>query len=252
MDPTLAAVDKSVETVDNPRSVGTLAPWAVGMKAVLGIFAKEPVAGRVKTRLCPPLSAAEAAGLYRSCLDETVAAMGGAGFDLVLFYDGAADYFRRAFPGVRLLPQGEGDLGERMERALRSLLAGGCGAAALIGSDTPDLPVPLVEEAFVALRQADAVVAPAADGGYVLVGERRHAPELFRDIPWSTAGVLAATRRRAAGAAISFREVGGWEDVDDLPSLRRLLARSPASAAARHAAGLLARHGLQGHGAPCP
>jgi rSAM/selenodomain-associated transferase 1 len=233
-----------VETVDNPRPIANLAPWVEGTKVVLGIFAKEPVAGRVKTRLCPPLSAAEAAAFYRSCLEETVAAMGGAGFDLVLFFEGEADYFRRAFPGLRLLPQGEGDLGERMERALRTLFADGFGAAALIGSDTPDLPVALVEEAFVVLRHADVVVAPAGDGGYVLVGERRHVPELFRDIPWSTAGVLAATRQRAVDLEVDFREAGGWEDIDDLVSLQRLLVRSPGSAAARHAAGLLARHGL--------
>lgn len=233
-----------METVDNPRTIANLAPWTKGMKADLGVFAKEPVAGRVKTRLCPPLSAAEAAGFYRVCLEETVATMGGAGFDLVLFYDGADDYFHRAFPGLRCIPQGAGDLGERMERALRALLASGSGAAALIGSDTPDLPAALVAEAFTALRQADVVVAPARDGGYVLVGERRHVPELFRDIPWSTAGVLAATRRRAAELKVDCREVGGWEDVDDLPSLQRLLLRSPGSTAARHAAGLLAQYGL--------
>jgi len=214
------------------------------MKVVLGIFAKEPVAGRVKTRLSPPFSPVEAADIYRVCLEETVAAMRGAGFDPVLFYDGEAGNFRRAFPGVRLLPQGEGDLGERMERALRMLRAGGCQAAALIGSDTPDLPVALVQEAFAALREADVVVAPAADGGYVLVGERRHVPELFGNIPWSTAGVLAATRQRAADLAIDYREVGGWEDVDDLASLRRLLARSPASATARLGRQMLERHGL--------
>jgi len=238
------SVDKSVETVDKSRSIGNLAPLAEGMKAILGIFAKEPVAGKVKTRLCPPLFPAEAAGLYQACLEETVAAMGGNGFDLALFYDGESDYFRRVFPGVRLYHQGEGDLGERMERALRTLLAGGYEAAALIGSDTPDLPIGLVEAAFAALQKADLVVAPARDGGYVLVGERRHIPELFRDIPWSTAGVLAATRQRAADLEVNCREVGGWEDVDDLPSLRRMVARSPDSAAGLHAAGLLVRHGL--------
>ena len=204
------------------------------MRAVLGIFAKEPVAGRVKTRLCPPLSAAEAAGLYRVCLEETVATMGGAGFDLVLFFDGNADYFRLAFPGLKRIPQGEGDLGERMERALRTLLAGGFGTAALIGSDTPDLPVTLVEGAFAALRQADVVVAPAGDGGYVLVGERRHVPELFHDIPWSTDGVLAMTRQRAVDLEVDYREVSGWEDVDDLPSLRQLVERSPGSRTAQY------------------
>lgn len=230
----IGPVDKSVETVDNPRAIANLASGTEGMKAVLGIFAKEPVAGRVKTRLCPPLSAAEAADLYRSCLEETVATMGGAGFDPVLFFDGEAAYFRHAFPGFRLLPQGEGDLGARMERALRTLLAGGSETAALIGSDTPDLPLALVEEAFAVLRQADVVVAPARDGGYVLVGERRHVPELFCDIPWSTSGVLAATRRRAADLGVDFREVSTWEDVDDLPSLRRLAERSPGCRTAQY------------------
>lgn len=240
----LAAVDKSVETVDNPRSLDTLSTRPEGVKEVLGVFAKEPVVGQVKTRLSPPLSPAEAAGLYRSCLEETLSAMSGGGFNLVLFHAGKADFFRTAFPDACLFPQGDGDLGERMERALRMLLDGGCGAAVLIGSDTPDLPVALAEEAFVALREADVVVSPAADGGYVLVGERRHVPELFRNIPWSTADVLAATRQRAADLAIDYREVGGWEDVDDLASLRRLLARSPASATARLGRQMLERHGL--------
>ena len=208
---------------------------------VLGIFAKEPIAGRVKTRLCPPLSAAEAAGLYRRSLEETVAAMTGAGFELALFFAGGIEYFRRSFPGLRLIPQGEGDLGSRMERALSSLLSDGCDVAALIGSDTPDLPVVLVKEAFAALREADVVVSPARDGGYVLIGERRHVPELFRDIPWSSADVLEATRQRAAEAAVEVREVGGWEDIDDIISLRRLVQRSPASATARYAVGLLAK-----------
>jgi rSAM/selenodomain-associated transferase 1 len=240
----IASVDKSVETVDNPRSLDTLSTIPEGMKSVLGIFAKEPVPGRVKTRLSPPFSPEEAADFYRICLEETVATMCRAGFDPVLFYDGEVDYFRNAFPGIRLLPQGDGDLGERMGRALSTLLAGGCDAAALIGSDTPDLPVALVKEAFVALREADVFIAPARDGGYVLIGEREHIPELFHDIPWSTAGVLAATRQRAADLAIDYREVSGWEDVDDLPSLRRLLARSPDSAVAHHAARLLTQYGL--------
>jgi len=77
------------------------------------------------------------------------------------------------------------------------------------------------------------------------VGESRHRPELFRGIPWSSDGVLAATRRRAEEAGVTYREVGAWEDVDDLASLRRLLERSPGSATARLAHTLLARHGLQ-------
>jgi len=233
-----------VETVDNPCAAGGLPAAAGGMKAVLGIFAKEPLAGKVKTRLAPPLEAGEATELYRLFLEETVAAMGGGAWDLVLCYAGDGAFFRRAFPGVRLLPQGEGDLGERLERALRSLLAEGYGAAALIGSDTPDLPPVLVERAFAALRRAPAVVAPSLDGGYVLVGERRHTPELFAGIPWSSAGVLAATRARATERGIELGEIDGWDDVDELASLRRFIARSPSSASARRAVDFLARRAL--------
>ncbi len=233
-----------METVDKSRPAEVFAEREGEIKRVLGVFAKQPLPGRVKTRLSPPLSAAEAAELYGVFLRETVTAMGRAGIELVLCYAGDEAYFRCAFPGLPLLPQGEGDLGARMDRALRKLLASGYGAAALIGSDTPDFPVTLIGEAFAALLQAEVVVAPAPDGGYVLIGGRRPVPELFRDIPWSTAGVLAATRRRAAEAAVAYREIGGWEDVDDLASLRRLLKRSPASSSARQAEVYLARHGL--------
>lgn len=208
----------------------------------LGIFAKEPVPGRVKTRLSPPLTAEEAAALYRVCLEETVAAMAEGPFDLVLFHAGDPGFFRRAFPGLPLHPQDGRDLGQRMANALASLLADGYRAAALIGSDSPDLPSSLVEEAFAALEKADLVVAPSRDGGYVLVGESHHHPGLFQDIPWSTRQVLAATRKRAAQLAVSHREVRGWEDVDDLPALRRLLERTPACAVARFARSRLARH----------
>ncbi len=208
---------------------------------MLGVFAKQPVPGRVKTRLCPPLAAVEAAGLYRVCLEETVAALGQGDWDLVVFYAGDKDYFRSAFPGVTLIPQGEGGLGERLERAFLALFARGYPAAAMIGSDSPDLPPRLVGEAFAALENSRFVTAPSSDGGYVLVGQRGHHPELFRDIPWSTPQVLEATRWRAAELGIGYREVAGWEDVDDLASLRRLLQRSPASATARHALRHLAR-----------
>lgn len=221
----------------------------VDKRRVIGIFAKEPRPGEVKTRLSPPLSPAQAAALYRVCLEETVARLGAVPFGLVLVHDGDGAFFRRVFPGVALLPQGEGDLGARMERTLARLLRDGHEAAVLVGSDSPDLPLWLIEAAFTALREAETVTVPAGDGGYVLIGESRHRPELFAGIPWSSGGVLAATRRRAAALQLAYREVGFWEDVDDVPSLRRLLARSPASATARFARRELDRH-LAGENEP--
>ncbi len=98
----------------------------------------------------------------------------------------------------------------------------------------------MIEKAFAALDGDGLVVIPARDGGYALVGERGHHPEMFRDIPWSTAEVLSASRHRAAECSIALQEVGKWEDLDDLNSLQRLLQRSPASRTASFAREYLA------------
>lgn len=228
-------MDKSVEKVDKLATADFVAGFRQKMGRALGIFAKQPLPGAVKTRLCPPLSPAEAAEFYRVCLEETVERLTRGPFTPVLFYAGDAEYFRRSFADLTLCPQGEGDLGTRMERALQTLLAAGCRGAVLVGSDSPDLPLALLEAAFAALEQAEAVLAPAGDGGYVLIGERRHHPELFRNISWSSDQVLTQTRQAARAAGVSLTELPGWEDVDDLASLRALLVRSPESATARYA-----------------
>ncbi len=209
-------------------------PLAGSSQGCIGIFAKEPLPGQVKTRLSPPLTPDEAAHFYRICLEETVARLTALPFPLTLFFAGGEAYFRSRFPQVRRVPQASGNLGTRMDRALAHLLAAGR-PALLVGSDSPDLPTCRITEAFSALTVADAVAVPALDGGYVLIGERRHHPRLFIDIPWSTPEVLLRTRLRAAEMGLRWRELAPWEDVDDLPSLRRLIERSPATASAGHA-----------------
>ena len=210
--------------------------WAKNKRAmanqILGIFAKQPLAGQVKTRLCPPLSPQQAAELYRTCLLETVATMAEAPAERVLFFAGDRSYFAETFPGLRLLPQSNGDLGQRLDRAFAQLFAEGCSAAALIGSDSPDLPIPLVSEAFAQLDNYDLAVAPARDGGYVLIGQSVHNPELFRDMPWSSSDLWQATRQRGEKLGLSFCELDTWEDLDDLASLQRLCRRSPNSSTA--------------------
>ncbi len=211
-----------------------LAAVGADRQRLLGIFVKEPVAGKVKTRLCPPLQPEESAGLYQVALQETVERFVNGPIPVVLFYAGAERFFRETFPGIPLWPQHSGDLGQRMNEALALLLETGCRAAALIGSDSPDLPVDQVEKAYSALADHDVVTIPAGDGGYVLIGAARRCPGIFADIPWSTDEVLPLTRQRAVQAAIHYCEVGGWEDIDDQASLQALVERSPASATARH------------------
>lgn len=224
-------MDKPVESVNKEGIPGGAFPLDP-LRHHLGIFAKEPISGQVKTRLSPPLTAAEAARFYEVCLQETVERLRQTGVALTLFYAGSEDYFRRTFPDIPLQPQEGNDLGERLDGALRFLFRQGAAGAALVGSDSPDIPLAPVKEAFQLLEKVTALTIPARDGGYVLVGERGHHPGLFRDIPWSTAQVLSETRRRVAELSLNYRELAPWDDVDDLPSLGRLLERSPASEAA--------------------
>jgi len=197
----------------------------------VGIFVKEPRPGQVKTRLCPPLTAAEAAAFYRVAQEETITRLAAGPWEVTLVFTGDECYFRDRFPQLPRLAQGEGDLGQRLARAF-SVLQRSAIPAVMIGSDSPDLPLSLVESAFAALAEVDAVVAPATDGGYVLIGGRRPMPQLFAGIPWSSAEVLACTRRRAVESGLAWRELTEWVDVDDYSSLLALLTRSPASASA--------------------
>ncbi len=206
----------------------------VKASAVLGVFAKQPVAGQVKTRLCPPLQPEQAAQLYRTTLDETLRRFSGQSFELVIFYAGAEDYFALNYPQLPRRPQIGSDLGERMASALQGLLAAGHQQAALIGSDSPDLPLAYVEQAFAALQTSDVVIAPAADGGYVLIGESCHHPPLFEAMPWSRADLMQQTECTLAEQQIDWQRLSGWEDVDDAASLLRLLQRSPESLTAGH------------------
>jgi rSAM/selenodomain-associated transferase 1 len=223
-------VENPVDNVDNQPKSRAL----YGRGPVLGIFAKQPLAGRVKTRLIPPLTPGEARELYRTALQETVVSLATVPASLVLCCAGRRSWFARAFPGVPLLSQGRGDLGARLKRVTTALFAAGGEVVAVVGSDSPDLPPVLVKEAFAALKRVDVAAIAAEDGGYALLALRRPVPGLFVDIPWSSAGVLAATEARAAALGLRMAMVGRWDDLDDLASLRRLLVRSPHCATAHH------------------
>lgn len=202
---------------------------------ILGIFAKQPLPGMVKTRLCPPLTPEQAADLYRVCLQETVARMQSlSGCELAICYSGDKDWFATTFPGVRLVPQHGRDLGERMARCLSDWLTAGYKAAALIGSDAPDLPLERIELAFSALESADLVHGPALDGGFYLVGETTHQAQLFQEISWSTGAVLEQTLVKATQLGLRSVLLEPWDDLDDLPALLRLVARTPRSSTAIH------------------
>jgi len=124
--------------------------------------------------------------------------------------------------GASLHPQAEGDLGARMQRAFESALALSP-RAILVGSDIPALSAQYLRDADRALRRGgDAVIGPAEDGGYVLIGLSRCDAALFRDIPWGGSEVLAETRRRIAALGWRVTELPALWDVDRPEDLERL------------------------------
>lgn len=196
-------------------------------KARLLIFAKAPVPGRVKTRLAGCLGTRGAARLYQSLLQRTLALACAAQLcpiELWCAPDARHGFFtacRRDY-GVPLRRQTTGDLGKRMANAFQRTLTENANAV-LIGGDCVSVNPTELLSAFTHLATGrEAVLGPAADGGYVLIGLRRPWPLLFQDIAWSTPTVLPVTRQRLARAGIDYAELAmGW-DVDTPADLRRL------------------------------
>jgi uncharacterized protein len=191
------------------------------------IFAKQPVPGAVKTRLTPPLTPEAAAGLYTCMLQDTLdMALQLGGITPFIFYQdapAAAGFFAAAAPGIAAEPQQGRDLGERMKRAFAEIFARGFCEIAIIGTDSPDLPAEYVSAAFAQLdhEHVDVVFGPAADGGYYLLGMKRVRDELFSDIPWSSAAVLAVSAARAEAAHLGVALLPPWYDLDTPADLER-------------------------------
>ena len=187
---------------------------------LLIIFAKEPVPGQVKTRLCPPLSPQAAARLYRQFLDDVLEEMARwPQLKLALAYapDTARTFFQNlAGPGTRLTAQNGEDLGERLRQAFDWGFTRGAGTVLIRNSDSPDLPGFLVMEAAKVLRsgRAQVVLGPCPDGGYYLVGLRSPQPQLFCGITWSGPTVLADTLARASLQGLTVHLLPPWPDID--------------------------------------
>jgi rSAM/selenodomain-associated transferase 1 len=223
-------VDNSVGKVDNSANRQIFSRSG----PVIGVFAKQPVPGQVKTRLTPPLSANQACQLYQQALQETVAQLLATGVSLVICYAGERDWFSQAFPGLPLLAQSGDGLGARMSNAAQTLFADGAGPIMLAGSDSPDLPAHLLTEVLARLQEKDVAVVPCRDGGYAVVGLRQPTTELFTGIPWSTSEVLEATRERSRQLGLTYHETACWDDLDEFEDLRQLIARTPGSQTARY------------------
>lgn len=199
----------------------------------IGIMAKAPRVGEAKTRLMPPLTPAEAAGLstcfIRDAAENIAAAARQAMIEGYIAYsppDALAEFATLVADGTRLLPSRRSGLAASLYDAVEDLLGEGYGSVCLVNSDSPTLPTSLLVEAARALSFPGdrVVIGPAEDGGYYLIGLKRAHAHLFEDIAWSTPVVFRQTVERARESGLEPVVLPVWYDVDDIDSLRRLHA----------------------------
>lgn len=201
--------------------------------AALVIFAKAPTPGKVKTRLCPPLTPDEAATLHGSFVLDMLERTKVAAAKLQLPYHrylACAPSSELVFfkimeerHGVRLLDQVGESLGQRMHHTFVDLFAKGYKQVIIVGTDVPTLPLSIYQESLMLLGKSDVVLGPALDGGYYLIGLKQPAEQLFTGVPWSTDQVLAVTQQNAKALGLSVELTSAWRDIDTIADLQSLI-----------------------------
>ena len=197
---------------------------------------KAPVAGSVKTRLSPPLTGDEAAGLYGAFLQDIFSKV--AAIDDVNLYifhapfenDDDETVLKELIPSnLPLLPQEGADLGERMKNVFDYLLRDH-DKAAIIGSDSPDLPTGYIKDSYRLLDDMDGgvVLGPAEDGGYYLIAMDAPSSVPFDDMEWSVDCVLRATTSKCSEAGVPVKLLPLWYDVDTMEDVRKVRERGTA------------------------
>ena len=206
----------------------------------LAVMTKAPQAGRVKTRLVPPLTPEEAAELNKCFLRDTATAISSAcsrrpvgdegrtaRSSAIAVYTpvGAESAYTNVLPAdFSLLPQRGDEFGERLFFAVEDLFKCGFDSLCLIDSDSPTVPAENFEQAIELLSTSEdrVVLGPSEDGGYYLIGVKKPHRQLFEQIDWSTERVLNQTMQRATEIGIEVKLLPTGYDVDDDASLRRL------------------------------
>jgi rSAM/selenodomain-associated transferase 1 len=199
------------------------------------VMAKAPEPGRVKTRLCPPCSPAEAAAIAEAALADTLDAVAGSGATRrILALDGVPGPWLP--PGFSVVPQSSGSLDRRLAAAWEA--AGGPGVQ--IGMDTPQVTPQLLDDALASLDRTGAALGHAADGGWWAIGLRRPDPAVFRGLPMSTAATGRAQHARLRRLGLDVTPLPTLVDLDTVADLPAVVGARPDS----RTAALVGRLGL--------
>jgi hypothetical protein len=200
-------------------------------RGLLIVFAKEPMPGKVKTRLAEDIGGEEASALYDLMLREVLKNAVSPKYETAVYKTAESDeaFFKRLLPGAVVRNQPEGDLGERMSRAFYDEFARGYGKICIVGTDCPGVSSIDLKEAFDLLEKHELVLGPSFDGGYYLIGLSVFHKKLFEGIAWSTGSVFDATVEKACFMGIRYACVSARIDVDDIVGLKKFMAENPDS-----------------------
>ncbi len=190
------------------------------------IFVRNPVPGRVKTRLAREIGNDEACCLYQAMVDDLLEEVSRCGAPIYLFHDGDDS---TELPGKwscsahEIVPQSGISIGDRMTAAFIYLFSQGRSRVALLGSDIPGLDKPILSEVFDKLDSNDVAIVPAEDGGYCLIALRsdKFRESIFQEIEWSTDTVLAKTLERISADELKVSLLESRRDIDTLADLER-------------------------------
>lgn len=198
------------------------------------MLAKYPEKGKVKSRLILEGYEGLTVDLYRCFVEDLIERLSTGNYSFLIAYDPPEkknDFIKLFGDGFSCLPQKGEDLGVRMYRVFTDCFSSGFLSAVIIGSDSPDLPREIIEEAFRSLNEHGAVIGPTWDGGYYLIGFSRDfiSEHVFENIQWSTADVFEETMRRFHEAGISVHVLPAWRDIDTKDDVYSLIKDSEGS-----------------------
>jgi rSAM/selenodomain-associated transferase 1 len=196
------------------------------------LMVKCPRRGKVKRRLSRSIGDLNALEFYKRSGSDILERIKGNDHDVLVGYYPVEDQdCIRSWLGDEneLIPQVGEDLGERQALLLSTGFEKGYSRVCVMASDSPDIPMKNITEAFTALMETDCVIGPSPDGGYYLIGFSRESfhKELFMEMKWSNSYVVDEMKRRLELQGIKWKEIMSWQDVDNIDDLRDLIQRNP-------------------------
>lgn len=194
------------------------------MKCTIIIMAKVPLAGTVKTRLMPILSAKKCAEIAECFLQDTINKANSLEYQTIIAYSPPENrnYFDK-FQNLNLMVQTGKNLGEKMFNAFQFVKNSGVDSIVMIGTDSPTFPNTFLHQGFEILEQKDAVLGKTEDGGYYLIGLKKIDKRIFENVEWSSENTFEQTKKNLEKLGFSCGETPIWYDVDEPNDLEKLL-----------------------------